>query len=710
MIDRRAAQRGSTSRVLLVLVVVLASGLTAPLAGDAGIDGHWEGAIEIPGTPLAINVDFAADPDGSLTGDISIPAQGLRDLALTELSKDGQQVTFKIPGIPGDPSFSGTLSDDGQGIRGTFAQGGGSFPFELERAGSPAVQARAALAGFDEFVAQAIRDWRVSGAALAVVRGGEVVFAKGFGQRDVEGELPMTADTLFAIGSTTKAFTTTVLGMLVDEGLAEWDKPVREYIPEFRLYDPVTTELITPRDLVTHRSGLPRHDLVWYNNTQSTRQEIVGRLAYLEPSQPLRAKFQYNNLMYLTAGYLVERLTGGTWEEAVRTRLLEPLGMTRTNFSVHDSQEDDDFAQPYRENDEDELERIPFRVVDLAGPAGSINSSVNEMSRWVLFNLGRGKVGEQRLINTSTLVDIQSPHMTTGQTPERPEISQSTYGMGWSIDTYRGHRRVSHGGGIDGFVTSVMLFPNDDLGLVSFTNIASPLPSILSRHAADRVLDLDSIDWNGEALERRDKGEQAQEEAEKKKEATRVADTGPSHPLADYAGNYHHPGYGELEVTLEGVTLGIIYNNIATPLDHWHYDVFNGAETDGDSTFENTKLLFRGDVDGNIAAVESRLEMRVEPIVFRKHPDARLFDPEYLERFVGSYELAGQTLHIELSGETLMLTLPGQPRYTLVPTLSGRFELKEAAVITIGFEEDDDGNVTRAMVYQPGGVYEAARH
>jgi CubicO group peptidase (beta-lactamase class C family) len=572
---------------------------------------------------------------------------------------------------------------------------------------SAADQARAALADFDGFAEQAIVDWNVPGTAIAVVAGGEIVYARGFGKRDIENDLPMTPDTLFAIGSTTKAMTCTVLGTLVDEGLVDWDTPMRTYIPEIRFKDPSTTELITPRDLVTHRSGLPRHDSLWYNNHTSSRSEIVGRLAHLEPSAALRAKFQYNNLMYLTAGYLIERLTGTTWEQAVRARLFEPLGMTRSNFSVDDSQKDSDFAQPYREND-DQIELIPFRQIDLVGPAGSINSSVNEMARWLLFNLNQGKVGDNQIINPGTLAEIQSPQMTTGATPnpEQPEFSPSTYGMGWSITTYRGHLRISHGGGIDGFITSVVLFPNDRLGLVAFTNIGSGLSDIINRHAADLVLGLEAKDWNAEALQRRAAGKEAEDEAEAKKESTRVADTTPSHPLADYTGDYHHPGYGIMKISLASEALSLTFNDIVSPLEHWHYDVFNGAETDGDKTFEDTKLLFRGDVNGNIAEIAVTMEARVAPIVFAKRPDARLFDPEYLQRLTGTYDWVERKLVIELSGDTLTLTFPGQPKLTLVPDLSGRFVLKEVATVSIGFELDESGKVTGAKLYLPDGVHE----
>ncbi len=570
-------------------------------------------------------------------------------------------------------------------------------------------QARAALEGFEELAEQAIQDFKVPGLGLAIVAGGEVVFADGFGHRNLEDGLPMTADTLFAIGSTTKAMTSTVLGMLADEGKLDWDAPLRDYLPRFALADPTITERLTPRDLVTHRSGLPRHDLLWYNNNETPRAEMVARLAHLEMTQDLRARFQYNNLMYMTAGYLAGQLTGNSWEETITERLFTPLGMERTNLSVIDSQQDDNHALPYRENDDEELEEIPFRRIDVVGPAGSVNSTVAEMSRWLNFNLRRGKAGGEPLINPTTLADIQSPHMTTGETPDRTDISQSTYGMGWAIDTYRGHRRVAHGGGIDGFITSVMLFPDDDLGLVSFVNRGSGLPSLINQHAADRILGLEPIDWAGEALAEQAAGEEAAEEAEKKKEATRVAGTEPSHALADYAGDYAHAGYGALAVRLDGEALELSFNGLSSPLEHWHYDVFNGGENDDDPTFEDMKFLFRGDVNGNIAAVEATFEPRAAPIVFAKRPDERLSDPDYLRRFVGEYELPGQKLSVELAGGELTVILPGQPVYTLEPDLSGRFVLEEARIISVGFEEDDAGKVVKAVFYQPNGVFEATR-
>jgi CubicO group peptidase (beta-lactamase class C family) len=571
--------------------------------------------------------------------------------------------------------------------------------------------AREALEGFDDTARQALEDFNIPGAALAVVAGGELVHSEGYGFRDLEAQRPMTADTLFAIGSTTKAMTATLLGILVDEGHLDWDQPLRRYLPAFRMADPTVSERLTPRDLITHRSGLPRHDLLWYNNDKNTRAELVERLAYLELSADLRQRYQYNNLMFMTAGYLAGQLTGRTWEQALQGRLFAPLGMGRSNFSVAESQMDDDFAQPYRENDEQQLERIPFRNIDLIGPAGSVNSSVNEMARWLLFNLNGGRVGERQLVEPATLDDIHSPHMTTGATPDRPEISQGTYGLGWVITTYRGHRRVAHGGGIDGFSTSVVLFPDDGVGLVAFTNRGSGLPSLLNRHVADRLLGLDPIDWLGEALDKREKALAERKQAEERKQATRVVGTRPSHPLGDYAGSYDHAGYGSLEIVAAGETgLEIIFNGIVAPLEHWHYDVWNGAETEGDPTFENQKLLFRGDLDGNIAAVEAILEPRVAPIVLQKRPDPRLSDPKHLSRFEGTYEAAtGTRVTVAMSGSVLTVSVPGQPTSTLEPDLSGRFALKELRIVRLEFVTDADGRVTKVLLHQPGGVFEAVR-
>ena len=694
--------------LMALVVCMMAMPLKVAAAQDSKFIGHWEGAIQVPGTPLAISVDFTAKSSGGLNATISIPAQGAKDLPLSDVSQSDAAVAFKINGVPGDPSFKGTLSADGAKISGTFAQGGATFPFTLERKANPAATAQEALKDFEEVVTDAMKKFDVPGMAIAIVKYNDVVYSKGFGYRDVEKQLPVTPDTLFAIGSSTKAFTTFVLGTLVDEGKIEWDKPVRNYIPWFKLYDTGASERMTPRDLVTHRSGLPRHDLVWYNNYDASRKWLVERLPYLEPSADLREKFQYNNLMFLTAGYLTEVVTGKTWEEAVRERILLPLGMTRTNFSVADSQKEADAALGYRLK-EKKVEKMPFRPITNMGPAGSINSSVNDMSHWVIAHLNGGKYGDKRVANAATVEDMHLAHMTTGATIGRADVSPDDYGMGWFVNTYRGHRRVEHGGNIDGFSANVALFPQDGVGVVVLTNLnGTPLRDLIVNVIADRLLKIEPVNWIAEAAAVRAAAEAAQKEGEKKKQATRVQGTQPAHKLEEYTGDYEHPGYGLLKVTVQESKLEATFNGIHTPLEHWHYETFNGMKA-ADSTFEDMKYTFQTDVNGYVARIAVPFEAAVKEIIFTKKPDARLYEAAYLKRFAGTYTLPGAPVTINLKGNALSVMIPGQPTYDLVPSLSGDFTLKQVQVVSLHFVADDKGNVTAAEIRQPGAVVTAKR-
>jgi len=704
------------SGVLSLMIVIFLCSLRVPMsagtplaaAEEQSIAGHWAGEVELPGVKLGFDVDFTLKPDGSWSGDISIPMQNAKDLPLGNIAVHGKEVSFEIIGVPGSPTLKGTLSDDGQKITGEFSQSGQAFPASMIRSAGLKAKAKEALAGFDEIVNKGLQGLNVPGIALAIIIEDEVVLAKGYGFKDLENKVPMSPDTLLAIGSASKAFTVFALGTLVDEGKLDWDKPLRTYIPWFKLYDPFASERLTPRDTVTHRSGLPRHDLAWYNNTAISREELVRRLAYLKPTADLRAVWQYNNHMFLTAGYLVEVLTGKTWEDGVRDLVLKPLGMKRTNFSVADSQKDADFAFPYREK-EGKLERIPFRSLTNMGPAGSINSSVNEMSRWVLVHLNGGKLKDQQIINPQTLQDMHLAHMPTGETPEIPEVTPANYGMGWFVDSYRGHGRIHHGGNIDGFSAMVSMLPQERVGFVALANKnATGLPELLIRHATDLILGLETKDWVGEAAKSKVKGDEAAKEAEKKKAARRVPNTKPSHKLEDYAGEYFHPGYGDLKVAVENGQLAFTYNFITTPLEHWHYDTFNGLRA-ADPVFEDLKLNFITDANGHVARLEAPFEATLEPIVFEKKPDAKFSDPAYLQKFVGPYVLIEQVITISLKGNVLFASVPGSPEMELVPGLGDEFTLKQMKVVSLRFKTDAKGNVVAMELVQPGGIFEAKR-
>ena len=693
----------AAAAALLSFVAIAVGASTAP-----SLTGHWEGSIDVPGMKLEISIDLARKADGSWSGDISIPAQGAQDLPLANIKMDGRDLSFDLPGPPGSPAFKGKLAPDGKSIGGDFTQGGGTFPFHLDSKPHPAAAARGLLEGFDDLASKMMKDWKVPGLALAIVKDGQVVLSKGYGLRNVKQSLPVTPETLFAIGSSTKAFTTFVMGTLVDEGKLDWDRPVVSYIPTFRLSDKLATERIAPRDLVTHRSGLPRHDLVWYNSSLS-RKELVGRLPYLEPSKDFRTEFRYQNLMFLTAGYLIEQITGRSWEESVRDRVFEPLGMTRSNFSVLDSQKSENYALPYEEKD-DAVKEMPFRNITNMGPAGSINSDLEDMIRWLLVQMGKGKAGGKQIISESTLREMHTPQMAINKPAERPEIPETSYGLGWFVEPYRGHNRIHHGGNIDGFSAMVTFLPEDQIGIIALSNLnGSPAPELLARHAMDRLLRLEPIDWSREALAKKAVGIQMEKEAEKKKEVVRRPGTHPAHKLADYAGDYENPGYGDLSVTLREGRLMLAYNNIATPLEHWHYEVFSGAKGAEDPALENVKFMFLTNMKGDVDGVEAPLEPEVADIVFKRKPDSRLTDPIYLEQFLGEYELGAEVVTVGLRGSRLIVSVPGQPIYDLVPGRENEFDLKQYSAISVRFTIDPKGGVTEAVFNQPNGVFTAKR-
>ena len=353
------------------------------------------------------------------------------------------------------------------------------------------------LEGLDDLAAQAMKEWKVPGVALAVVQDGKVIYAKGYGCRDLENKLPVTTATLFPIGSITKSFTALTFGILKNEGKVDWDKPLRTYLPEFQMYDPVSSEQATPRDLFSHRTGLPRHDLVWYSSDFS-REDLVSRLRYLKPNKGFRSAYQYNNLTVMTMGYLEGRLSGLGWEGAIREKIFAPLGMSHSDLSVTDIEKTDDHSLPY-ELKKDVLTRVPFHNIDAIGPAGSINSSVEDMSHYLIFQLGDGKYNGKPIVAESDLREMHSPQTAIPDPP--PAFSMSglghfSYGLAWVVTAYRGHNLVWHNGGIDGFYALLSMLPDDHMGVVVLTNLPhGQTPEVLAYNVYDRLLGLDPLPW-----------------------------------------------------------------------------------------------------------------------------------------------------------------------------------------------------------------------
>jgi len=564
------------------------------------------------------------------------------------------------------------------------------------------------LTGFDDYVVATMKQFKVPGVSVAIVRDGHIILSKGYGYRDIERQLPVTSKTLFAIGSVTKSFSVTMLGTLVDEGKLDWDKPVRDYFPAFRMHDPVATEEMTMRDLVTHRSGLPRHDLVWYTQDIS-REEVIERLRYLEPNKPFRSTYQYNNLMFMTAGYLGGQLAGGTWEQAVQKRVLDAIGMSGTNFSVVDSQKSPDFAQPYRKDRKTQVVfKIPFYVQTAVGPAGEINSNADDLARYLLFHLNLGSIDGKQIISRNNALQMQTPQMAIpGQSPFK-EYGGDSYGLAFDITTYRGHALIQHGGAIDGFRATFRFLPNDKAGVVVLANLdGTYISEVIADNVVDRLLSLDQIDWPGryQAIEKQDNA--AEDAAEHQGYTGQKLGTHPSHELKEYIGEFSHPAYGHVTIALadgsNGHAFQLTLNRITRPLDHFHYDTFQVPANPKDE-FEKLKVTFNTDLKGDIASLSMPLEPTVEPIVFTRVPEKRMFDAAFLGAFAGDYDTPGAPLTVVLDGNVLAFASLGRPKLALAPDHGTTFRVIDRPGENVEFKQDATGKVSGIVIYAPEGV------
>ena len=465
----------------------------------------------------------------------------------------------------------------------------------------PAAAQSAPLQGLDDYVTAAMEAWNVPGLALAVIADGEVVHARGYGVRDVRTGAPVDENTLFAVGSTSKAFTSAALGLLVDEGRVRWDDRVIDHIPWFAMYDPYATRELTLRDLLTHRSGLARGDAVW-SRWPHDRREIISRIRFLEPTRSFRGAWQYQNLMFLTAGEVVRVASGQTWDDFVDERIFTPLGMDRSVTSVTGLGRFDNVATPHVAID-GAATPVAHKNIDNVGPAGSIYSSVSQMARWVGLHLADGVHAGQRLFSDSVMSEMHRPQMLiqadapeNSLHPRDAPMNFNAYGLAWWVLDYRGRKVVDHGGGIDGMRAHVAFMPEEGLGMVALSN-ARPNNLIVALMyrvfdhflavgggdkpdvggAADAAGDA-MADWSALMLAEYRESAAAQADARSRREADRAAGTAPSRPLAEYAGSYGQEYYGAVDITHDGGALRFSFGGKTTGrLEHWHYDVFRAV-------------------------------------------------------------------------------------------------------------------------------------
>lgn len=439
-------------------------------------------------------------------------------------------------------------------------------------------------------IAQELPLWDQPSIAVGIVKDGEVVFREAFGYADREENRYADPETLYQIGSCSKAFTAAAAAVLVDRGLLAWDKPVIEYLPWLRFRDDFTTRSATVRDLLCHRTGLPRHDAYWINGPW-TRREMAEKLRTMQPAWSFRSHWCYQNTCYVAVGLLIEELSGMSWENFVKKELLEPLGMNRTTFYVDAIAGDPNHATPYERDlptDLNGYKRGAFLKSDREdmaagvgapyGPAGSIMSTVNDMLKWVQFNLNKGKVGDVQLISEANIAELHKPQMLMSEPllVPFPEQDLYSYCMGWFTETHRGHLMVEHGGNIDGFSALVTMIPDQQLGIVTLTNFNNSFDTYsTSYEIVDAYLGVEDGDWNKRWRELIAQVMESQVSQMAQMNGEPVPDTTPSHPLEAYVGDYDNPTYGVVTISLrEDGRLGFLYNKDYSPLTHFHYDSF----------------------------------------------------------------------------------------------------------------------------------------
>ena len=451
-----------------------------------------------------------------------------------------------------------------------FAQRRGSTPSKMDT-----------LNGINSFILNMMTEWKIPATSLTIVKDGKPYYSSAYGLKNTVKNLPATINTLFPIASCTKSFTAVALGILADEGKLDWNKPIKEYMPDFQLFDEVATNTVTARDILSHRTGLPRHDFVWLFN-DNDRESIFKNMKYLKPSKTLYAQYQYNNLMYNVAGVLVERLSGKTWENFIREKILIPLEMKSTVLTYPEMFKNPDYSLSYKIEKEQMVEAGFGSNVDAIGSAGSVKSNAVDMSNWLLMQLQNGQFNGKRIISEKNLKENHTPLQVVFPTEAKyPELGFGSYGMGWTMNVYRGNQRRQHNGSIEGFRSQMTIFPNNNLGIFITTNTGAVdynFVNVITNYLSDNLLNMNQIDWNSRLQKERDEAKFEEEKRKKQHDASRKMGAMMSHPIDYYAGIYEHPAYGTLQVFKTDRGLRAVYHNKPVELTHFHYDFFEGND------------------------------------------------------------------------------------------------------------------------------------
>ena len=508
------------------------------------------------------------------------------------------------------------------------------------------------LKGLEKELNEILKETKAVGFAVAIVEGDKIIYSKGVGYRDYENKIPVDGNTLFAIGSCTKSFTSSVLGQLRQEDKLSFDDSPIKHVPELKFYNDDMNNNIIIKDLMSHRTGLPRHDFSWYLFPTFDKDSLLQRVEFQEPFTGIRQQWYYNNFMFLAQGVIAERLTKKSWEDNIKERFFKPLGMNRSNVNIDELEKSDNAAFGYELKKDSIISKMDYYRISGMSPAGSINSSINEMSNWLITWINKGKFRDEEILPEAYINEAMSSQIVINAglpDKEFPDMYMANYGYGWMMMSYRGHYRVEHGGAIDGFTASTAFFPTDKIGIVVLTNQnGSAVPGIVRNTIADRMLKTDKTDWLKRFKDRQEKAKKAKNESDT--ESAKAENTTPSHVAQEYAGKYSHSGYGEFNVSVENDSLFANFPLKKLYLKHYHYDIFEPfevTETGIDTTDSGPlRLNFGSNDSGGISFAKIKAEAALDPIKFKRTPNTIDVDKETLEKYTGTFELSGMEIKV----------------------------------------------------------------
>lgn len=470
-----------------------------------------------------------------------------------------------------------------------------------------------------------LKETHAPGFSIAIVKNNQVIYSKGFGYSNIAQKQKVDENTLFAIGSTTKAFTTGLLGIMEAEHGLNFDDNPRKYLPKLEFYNDQLDAELTIKDLVAHRSGLPRHDMSWYLFPTENRDSLLTRIKYHEPFKDIRTQWYYNNFGYLIQGMITEKITGKSWEDNIRERFFIPLEMKNSNLSFAEMKQAKNMATGYEWKNMETTKAMDYYNIAAMSPAGSINSSALEMTKWIGIWLNKGKYKDKQVLPEAYVKKAINPLFIINgiADPKFPDQHLNSYGYAWFVSSYKGHYRMDHGGNIDGFSANVSLFPNDDIGIVVLTNQNGSMLPVLARNiAADLLLATKATDWIAYLKEKQTANKKKLTETKTEAANAKVNGTKPSHSLQEFTGDYKHPGYGTFYITVKNDSLFAQTPKGELYLSHRHYDIFTPMEVKNNvvdtDTEEHSGFNFQTDDAGKIVALTIKLEPTLEPIKFTK--------------------------------------------------------------------------------------------